>query len=792
MNHIDNTISDTIDQIQRSDQQAVQAAPDDITAIFARLNPQDVEHFYQSYRFWSIQPRIQTLHREIAELQQAIVLNAQLIDQYRPSPIAQSILDQFQTNGVDDLDLLDRMLERGDDWLEHIMQLLEQCERLDIIHGNYTEWCEHALEGAYDWIGSMSEDDTAGEDREATPSTPAEVFDESTEQLLLQKLLSEDDSAQTPDLVEQLANDTVPNDTVPEEDTVDVPIELPANDIASEEHIVDASTELAANVEIASDEIALLATPQPAQDEHTEKQTADEEPGALATNGTDTPSAEEHSLLQVTETERSDDEESATDLVTIQSDASETIEVLDAEKEVSVEFQQETSTAEIITSAAEDEALDTTTAEVADLVDTANEVLDTTTFEVADLVDAASDTLDTTPAEVADLNTSIEMVAIEPGPTEVEEETTDPTSVPFQDRAPLQEEHSVEEIESAPLELTLEPSDTISAPELLDEAAIKDGQEDMVAEVSSSPASAPAEEEQLSTAAPGDAGEIEELPSQSVIGVTDVEAVMPSVIEQPETLQDDAIIEAMATPAPEPETAQDDAIIEATATSAPESEATQDEVLTETKATPAPEDVTPVEKSIPEDDDEEEAIEEQEGEIATIANEAATQPDEHHGYDRDDSSGSNDDTIAIPKISFLTSRATPPRVLAIAKADTQQEIPVQAVVQPPSPKEEGTFIEAATIPNLPTITTQISQSQIPSKEQVETTTIVPRQAEPDTAYTQPPTRHYPTPIWQEYSTNSGNGYQNQALAQSTPETLPEPRPGFFRRLWRWFVAWLNG
>src|SRR5438874_4282400 len=106
--------------------------------------------------------------------------------------MTQSILAQFQAYGVNDTDLLDRMLERGDDWLDHTMQLLAQCEHLDIIHGNYTEWCEHALEGAYDWIASMHEDDASVESSASTVSS-SEVFDESTEELLLQKLLSEEE-----------------------------------------------------------------------------------------------------------------------------------------------------------------------------------------------------------------------------------------------------------------------------------------------------------------------------------------------------------------------------------------------------------------------------------------------------------------------------------------------------------------------------------------------------------------------------------------------------------------------
>src|SRR5262249_1206841 len=75
------------------------------------------------------------------------------------------------------------------EWLDLIMQRLDYCEQLDFIQGNYTQWCEHALEGAYDWIDSMRD---AEVDMSSPPEAPADI--EATEELLLRKLTSEEDS----------------------------------------------------------------------------------------------------------------------------------------------------------------------------------------------------------------------------------------------------------------------------------------------------------------------------------------------------------------------------------------------------------------------------------------------------------------------------------------------------------------------------------------------------------------------------------------------------------------------
>jgi hypothetical protein len=165
--------------------------PEHVSAIFARLDASDVEQFYKSYHLWSLQQRIGILRIETDALQQAIVENDRLLQQVHPSPIALASLAQLQASGVNDIELLDRMLERGEDWLDHTIQLLRHCEELDVIGGNYTQWCENALEGAYNWIESMSE---SANDAPAAGAQPK--ADIATEEQLLQKLMSEDEQAE--------------------------------------------------------------------------------------------------------------------------------------------------------------------------------------------------------------------------------------------------------------------------------------------------------------------------------------------------------------------------------------------------------------------------------------------------------------------------------------------------------------------------------------------------------------------------------------------------------------------
>jgi len=169
--------------------------PEEVSILFAQLDAQVVEQFYQSYQLWAIQQRIEDLKVQIAALREEIVQNAERMKRILPTPTALAMLAQLQATGVEDVDLLDRMLERGDIWLGYAMRLLERCEQLGIVHDNYTVWCEHALAGAYDWLDTP--------DRTATtpsPSSEKEVDDSfiaQTATLLLQKLISDDEQTES-------------------------------------------------------------------------------------------------------------------------------------------------------------------------------------------------------------------------------------------------------------------------------------------------------------------------------------------------------------------------------------------------------------------------------------------------------------------------------------------------------------------------------------------------------------------------------------------------------------------
>ena len=195
-------------------EQSQQLSFDELNHLFAQLNPLDVERFYTAYSLWSTQQRLQTLQTQIDDIHRDIAENTERLEQVHPSALALATLARLQSNGVSDIAILDRMLERGEEWLDRTMQLLEYCEKIGFISDGYTKWCEHALEGAYDWIDSMQEQEAA-DSADPAPIEPAlsevlvdsgssgsneqiethengEPANEQMEELFLQKLMSDE------------------------------------------------------------------------------------------------------------------------------------------------------------------------------------------------------------------------------------------------------------------------------------------------------------------------------------------------------------------------------------------------------------------------------------------------------------------------------------------------------------------------------------------------------------------------------------------------------------------------
>ena len=175
---------------------------DELNHIYATINQHDVEQFYAGYQLWYTRQRITTLQEQIGSLRQQISENAERLQQVQLPAVAFATLARLQAKGVNDIDLLDRMLERGEEWLDLTMQRLDYCEQLDFIHDNYAQWCEHALEGAYDWIDSMRD---AYADTTPRPVVTTEVDEasvEAAEELLIQKLASEEEGEEEASSVE--------------------------------------------------------------------------------------------------------------------------------------------------------------------------------------------------------------------------------------------------------------------------------------------------------------------------------------------------------------------------------------------------------------------------------------------------------------------------------------------------------------------------------------------------------------------------------------------------------------
>jgi hypothetical protein len=174
---------------------------ENIITTFARLNQQDVEEFYLGYLYWSMQHQIEILQKRLDQTHMMMIENAVRSQQVQPTAIELATLARLQSNGVSDVDLLDRMLERGEAWLDRTMQRLDYLEQLnDFIREDYTQWCNHALEGAYDWIDSVldgeppssSQDSLQATSEEATEDVKHEALIEATEELFLQKISAED------------------------------------------------------------------------------------------------------------------------------------------------------------------------------------------------------------------------------------------------------------------------------------------------------------------------------------------------------------------------------------------------------------------------------------------------------------------------------------------------------------------------------------------------------------------------------------------------------------------------
>ncbi len=126
--------------------------PSVVTKLFEKLPLQAMQSVADGYMAWYVTRVTQSLDETIAGRRAELRDNDAKEASYRPSPAELAAIERLQRSGVTGVDLLDRMVEQGEDWLVLTMRRLDHFEKTGLAPKDYSTWCEHALGGAYDWI----------------------------------------------------------------------------------------------------------------------------------------------------------------------------------------------------------------------------------------------------------------------------------------------------------------------------------------------------------------------------------------------------------------------------------------------------------------------------------------------------------------------------------------------------------------------------------------------------------------------------------------------------------------
>jgi hypothetical protein len=143
--------------------------PTKVTQLYAQIPLEAMQQVNDSYMAWYVDRVTRELDETIAGLRTELRENDAHEASFRPSPSELNAIERLQRAGVVNIDLLDRMVDQGEEWLTLTMHRLDHFERTGLAPKDYSMWCEHALSGAYDWI---DHERLAAAPRANTPSAP--------------------------------------------------------------------------------------------------------------------------------------------------------------------------------------------------------------------------------------------------------------------------------------------------------------------------------------------------------------------------------------------------------------------------------------------------------------------------------------------------------------------------------------------------------------------------------------------------------------------------------------------
>jgi hypothetical protein len=126
--------------------------PAAVTKLYEQIPLEAMQNVADAYMAWYVDRVTRELDQIMAGLRAELRENDAKEASFAPSPNEIKAIERLQSSGVTGMDLLDRMVEQGEDWLMLTMRRLDHFERTGLAPKDYSTWCEHALSGAYDWI----------------------------------------------------------------------------------------------------------------------------------------------------------------------------------------------------------------------------------------------------------------------------------------------------------------------------------------------------------------------------------------------------------------------------------------------------------------------------------------------------------------------------------------------------------------------------------------------------------------------------------------------------------------
>src|SRR5258708_39253832 len=126
--------------------------PAAVTRLYEQIPLESMTQVSDSYMAWYVDRVTRQLDDTTAGLRTELRENDAKEASYCPTPREQEAIERLKRSGVSGMDLLDRMVEQGEDWITLTMRRLEHFQRTRLAPKDYSTWCEHALSGAYDWI----------------------------------------------------------------------------------------------------------------------------------------------------------------------------------------------------------------------------------------------------------------------------------------------------------------------------------------------------------------------------------------------------------------------------------------------------------------------------------------------------------------------------------------------------------------------------------------------------------------------------------------------------------------